>query len=80
MPVVVTILLVPVDVNANSWPLLTVVTTVVNSWSEVDTSAVVLTEAVVRGGGDDGAGLVAGAFDVAGSLLLDGCGWLLDEG
>jgi len=48
-PVVMATELVPVDVISTCAPLLTVVITVTNSWSEVETSGVVLTMAVVRG-------------------------------
>lgn len=59
-------LLVPVDVAMISWPLLTVVMTVTNSWSDVDTRSLVLTTAEVLV--DVGARVVeAGRSEVVGA-------------
>lgn len=69
-PVVMGMELVPVDVISTWFPLLTVVITVTNSWSEVETSGVVLTMAVVRGADEAAGALDTGAF----ALLRPGAG------
>lgn len=58
---------VPVEVTSTCWPLLTVVTTVTNCWSEVETNWLVRTMGVVRGAEETG-----GRLDTGPTALLGG--------